>query len=140
MSNMQHSLFSLLIVIPGLLLSVGTAVAQPLKVPTGAALQVEQGASLYQQHCALCHGADGRGGGGFPRLIWGPGHALTKFGSARGLYEYVQLMMPFDDPQKMTDAEKMAVVAFMLARNGNWKADAKNATLDLAQSGNVAIK
>ena len=140
MSNMQNSLFSLLIVVPGFLLSVGIAVAQPLKVPTGAALQVEQGASLYQQHCALCHGVDGRGGGGFPRPIWGPGHDLTKFGSARGLYEYIQLLMPFDNPQKMTDAEKMAVVAFMLARNGNWKADAKDAALDSAQSGSVAIK
>jgi mono/diheme cytochrome c family protein len=84
-----------------------------------ASAQVGQGARHYQEHCALCHGADGRGGQGFPRPIWGDGHDLKKFNTAQGLFEYVQLLMPFDDPQKLNDVQKLAVVAFLLERNAN---------------------
>ncbi len=79
--------------------------------------QAAEGAGLYQQHCAACHGADGRGGQGFPRPIWGAGHDLKKFGTAQGLFEYMQLLMPFDDPRKLDDAQKLALVAFLLERN-----------------------
>ena len=137
MSNPLNSWLALPVVVLGLVLPVAAAVAQTPKAPARAAVQVEQGASLYRQHCVLCHGAEGRGGQGFPRPIWGAGHDLAKFGTARGLLEYMQLLMPFDNPQKMTDAEKLAVVAYMLARNGNWKAEA---ALEPAQAGSVAVK
>ena len=80
--------------------------------------QNSEGAALYETHCVVCHGADGRGGQGFPRPVWGAGHDLKKFRTAQGLYEYIQLTMPFDNPQKMTDAQKLAVVAFLLERIG----------------------
>ena len=32
-------------------------------------------------------------------------------------------MMPFDNPAKISDADKLAVGAYMLARNGNMKPD-----------------
>lgn len=137
MSNSRISWLALPVVVLGLVLPTAAAVAQTPKAQARAAVQVEQGASLYRQHCALCHGADGRGGQGFPRPIWGAGNDIGKFGTARGLFEYMQMLMPFDNPQKMTDAEKLAVVAYMLVRNGNWKADA---TLELPQAGSVAIK
>lgn len=85
--------------------------------------QVAQGAALYQVHCVVCHGPTGRGGQGFPRPVWGSGHDLKKFTTAHGLYDYVQLTMPFDNPQKLTDAQKLAVVAFMLERNTTINAD-----------------
>ena len=85
---------------------------------TASKSQFERGAQIYAQHCALCHGVEGRGGQGFAGPIWGAGHDIAKFGSARGLFEYVQLLMPFDNPQKITDEEKLAVVAFMLMNNG----------------------
>ena len=90
--------------------------------PAGASNQVLNGAKLFQQHCALCHGPHGRDANVFPRPIWGPGHDLGKFGTAKGLFEYLQLLMPFDNPAKIDDAAKTAIMAYMLVRNGNLKA------------------
>ena len=81
--------------------------------------QVLSGEVLYQQHCALCHGVKGRDATVFPRPIWGPGHDLAKFQHARGLFEYLQLLMPFDDPAKLDDTAKTAITAYILAQNGN---------------------
>ncbi len=92
--------------------------------PPGASAQVQQGARLYQQNCALCHGPKGRDASVFPRPIWGQGHDIGKFGTAKGLFEYMQLLMPFDDPAKIDDAAKTAIVAYMLVRNGNLKPEA----------------
>jgi mono/diheme cytochrome c family protein len=97
---------------------LASAQSPPAPLPD-ASEQVSQGAQLYQQHCALCHGANGRDATVFPRPIWGPGHDIGKFSTAKGLFEYLQLMMPFDDPSKLNDQQKTAIVAFMLARNGN---------------------
>jgi Cytochrome c len=103
-----------------------------------AVAQLKQGEKLYQEHCLMCHGADGRGGSGFPRPIWGKGHDLAKFANARGLLEYMQLSMPFDNPQKMNDAEKIAVIAYMLKNNGSWKAE--GGILNAGNLPTVAIK
>lgn len=94
------------------------AAAQAPAPPAGASAQVAEGGKLYQQHCALCHGVNGRDGTTFPRPIWGPGHDIGKFGTAKGLFDYLQLLMPFDDPAKLNDQQKTAVTAYMLARNG----------------------
>jgi len=91
--------------------------------PVGASTQVLMGAQLYQKNCALCHGAKGRDATVFPRPIWGAGHDIGKFANAKGLFEYVQLLMPFDDPTKIDDAGKTAIVGYMLVRNGSLKAD-----------------
>lgn len=99
-------------------LSVASAQgAQPL--PAGASKQAALGQKLYEQNCASCHGVNGRDAVTFPRPIWGPGQDIKKFGHARGLFEYLQMLMPFDDPNKINDAEKTAVAAYMLVRNGN---------------------
>lgn len=90
---------------------------QPL--PNGASAQVLQGASLYQQNCALCHGVNGRDASVFPRPIWGNGHDIAKFSNAKGLFEYLQMLMPFDNPAKVNDVEKTAITSYMLVRNGN---------------------
>lgn len=90
--------------------------------PNGASAQVLQGAQLYQQSCALCHGLNGRDANVFPRPIWGPGHDLAKFANAKGLFEYLQMLMPFDDPAKLNDAGKTAITSYMLVRNGNMMA------------------
>jgi mono/diheme cytochrome c family protein len=101
--------------------SIGIAqdVPQP---PTGASEQILLGAKLYLQNCALCHGAKGGGATVFPRPIWGAGHDIGKFNTAKGLFEYIQMLMPFDDPAKVDDAGKTAIVGYMLMRNGNLKA------------------
>ena len=99
--------------------------------------QASEGATLYAAHCALCHGAEGRGGQGFPRPIWGAGHDLKKFGDAEALFDYLQLTMPFDNPQKLSDAQKVAVLAFLLERIGALGAGTPLAAGNLS---NVKIK
>jgi mono/diheme cytochrome c family protein len=118
------------------LLPVAALAQSSAGVPANASAQVKAGAKLYEQHCALCHGASGRNATVFPRPIWGPGHDIAKFSTSQGLFEYVQLMMPFDNPQKIGDAEKLAISAFMLERNGSIKPDA----LLPAGGGTVPIK
>lgn len=86
--------------------------------PDGASAQVLQGAKLYQQNCASCHGVGGRDASVFPRPIWGPGHDIAKFSTTRGLFEYLQMLMPFDDPARVDDAGKTAITSYMLVRNG----------------------
>jgi mono/diheme cytochrome c family protein len=101
-----------------------------------AASQIEVGAGHYREQCALCHGADGRGGVGFQTPIIGPGNLLAKFGNAQGLFEYNQLLMPFDEPGKMTDDQKWAVVAYLMHRNGWLPADV---ALGSANAAGIAI-
>ena len=81
--------------------------------------QVAQGRALYAEHCVLCHGADGKRGEAFQTPIWGNGTMIaSKFGHAQGLFEYLQMLMPFQDPSLVTDEQKLAVVAYMLANHG----------------------
>ena len=114
--------------------SAGAQTAPP--VPSNASVQVQAGEKLYQQHCSLCHGAEGRNANVFPRPIWGPGHDIFKFNNSKGLFEYLQLVMPFDKPDKINDADKLAITAFMLERNKNIKPDGQLP----AGGGAVAIK
>jgi|688.fasta_scaffold104470_4 cytochrome c len=110
-----HALAALLAGVAALGAQAQTAPAPP----PGASAQVVLGGKVYQEACALCHGQAGRDATVFPRPIWGPGHDIAKFGHAKGLFEYVQLLMPFDDPAKLNDSQKTAVVAYMLVRNGS---------------------
>jgi mono/diheme cytochrome c family protein len=100
-------------------LAVFAQAFKPEPPPAGASPQVVEGGKLYAQYCALCHGAKGRDATVFPRPIWGTGHDTKKFQHAKGLFEYVQMLMPFDDPAKINDAQKTAIVTYMLVRGGS---------------------
>jgi cytochrome c len=106
-----------------LLLSVLFAVSvlqvHAADAPTGSSPQVLTGRALYKAHCAVCHGANGRDAAAFPRPIWGQGQDIKRFKTARGLFEYLQMLMPFDDPYKINDAEKTSITAFLLVMNGD---------------------
>jgi mono/diheme cytochrome c family protein len=80
--------------------------------------QIVQGKALFAEHCALCHGADGRQGQGFQTPIWGAQTQISKFGNALGLFEYNQMMMPFQDPTLLNDDQKLAIIAYILANHG----------------------
>jgi hypothetical protein len=107
----------------------------PVKAQAESA-QVRQGAELYGKHCAVCHGANGEGGAAFKTPIFGAGNQLSKFKTALGLFEYNQLLMPFDNPARMNDAEKLAVVAFQLHRSGLLPA---GGSIDMANAGSIPI-
>ncbi|MCA3635123.1 MAG: cytochrome c [Methylobacterium sp.] len=99
--------------------------------------QVAEGKTLYAEACALCHGADGKRGEGFQTPIWGEGSLIaTKFGTAQGLIDYMQLM-PFNNPAMLTDEQKLSVVAYLLSNHGAIPA---TATLDAAKAASIPIK
>lgn len=99
--------------------------------------QVSHGARLYAEHCAACHGDDGRAGAGFQTPIWGTGAKIARFEHAMGLFEYNQMMMPFDDPTKLSDEDKWAVTAYILANHG---AMVPSAALTPAEAGRLPIR
>jgi len=80
--------------------------------------QVRTGAKVYAQTCAMCHGDAGQGGALVKFPIAGAGHQLAKYKTALGLFEYNQMLMPFDDPGKINDEQKWAVTAWLLHRSG----------------------
>ena len=96
-------------------------VALPALVTLAAAqdsAQVAKGKEFYTEFCTLCHGADGKRGEGYQTPIWGEGSFIAaKFGNAQALVDYMQIM-PFNDPSLLDPAQKMAVVAYMLANHG----------------------
>lgn len=108
--------------------SVGFSQSNPPTLPAGASAQIADGAKLYQANCAICHGANGRDAAAFPRPIWGQGQDIKKFLTSKGLFDYLQMLMPFDDPNKINNQQKTAITAFMLFQNGNVPA---NTTLPL---------
>lgn len=108
------------------------AVAQPALSP-----QIAEGERLYVANCAACHGEDGRRGAGFQTPIWGARTQIRKFETAQGLFEYNQMMMPFDDPARLTDEQKWAIVAYLLANHG---AIARSATIDAGTAAAIQIR
>jgi mono/diheme cytochrome c family protein len=98
--------------------------------PTGAGLppghgSVGDGARIYADKCAACHGADGLGKP-MPALAGGAG----TMGSAKPektvgsfwpyattLYDYIHRAMPFNAPQTLAPDEVYAVSAYVLYLN-----------------------
>ncbi|MDP3090631.1 MAG: cytochrome c [Nitrospira sp.] len=105
--------------------------------PTGAGLPtgrgtVQQGAAIYANKCAACHGPTGVEGPQ-SQLVGGQGSLTTDkpiktIGSfwpyATTLYDYVHRAMPLNAPQSLTPDEVYAVVAWLLHQNGIIPADA----------------
>lgn len=121
---------------PARLLLAAALVAGPALPALAESAQIAEGARLFAETCAICHGADGRGGQGYPNPIWGEGAQIRKFSHAQGLFEYNQLLMPFDDPTKLDTDEKWAVVAYILANHG---VIARDAELAPEEAGDLAI-
>jgi hypothetical protein len=83
-----------------------------------------QGAPIYQQKCALCHGANGEGGiagqviGGPPRATLDGGKTISNFYPyATTIFDFVRRAMPYTQPRSLTDEEVYSLTAFLLARN-----------------------
>jgi len=89
------------------------------------------GAKVYAEKCAACHGARGEGVGIYPQLV-GVAHADTfAFGNdpkipktignywpyATTLYDYIHRAMPYGAPGSLRPGEVYSVVAYLLAEN-----------------------
>lgn len=92
---------------------------------------VPQGAVVYRNKCAACHGPTGSEGPK-DRLIGGYGslateHPVKTIGSfwpyATTLYDYIHRAMPLNAPQSLTPEEVYGVVAWLLHQNGIIPAD-----------------
>ena len=110
-------------------------------LPAGSGT-VAQGARVYAEKCAACHGARGEGvGTAYPRLVGREPRQGFPFGQdlkyvktvgnywphATTLVDYVRRAMPQTAPGSLTDDETYAVVAWLLAEN---EIVAKDATMD----------
>jgi S-disulfanyl-L-cysteine oxidoreductase SoxD len=92
-------------------------------LPPGSGTAAE-GAKIFADKCALCHGDHGQGGHA-ARLIGGPPHASLDGGKtianywpyATTLFDFIRRAMPFTQPRSLTDQEVYALVAFLLAEN-----------------------
>lgn len=89
--------------------------------------QIEDGAALFGQHCASCHGTAGEGGGA-PMLVGagalpksppeGRAHRTGEFATVLDVFEFTRATMPPSDPTVLSDAEVWAILAFDLSANG----------------------
>lgn len=87
---------------------------------------VAQGAELYLQQCASCHGEFGEGNGRWPELMGGKGTLTSDdprktIGSywphAATIFDYVRRTMPFTAPQSLSNDEIYAITAYLLNIN-----------------------
>ena len=76
------------------------------------------GAALFARKCAMCHGAEGQGGGGFPRLVGGEIHPF-----ATTYWSIINSSMPRALPTAglrdgtLTPDEAYALTAWILFKN-----------------------
>ena len=100
--------------------------------PDGTGLPVgrgtaKQGAHLFSQQCAACHGDHGEGRADYPALAGGRGslagnQPVTTVGSywpyATTVWDYIRRAMPYPNPGSLHDDEVYALTAYVLFLNG----------------------
>jgi mono/diheme cytochrome c family protein len=100
-------------------------------LPPGSG-SVSRGREVFDQQCAACHGAEGKGGVG-DRLVGGQGTLATPqpvrtVGSywpyAPTLFDYIRRAMPQNAPQSLSNEDVYAVSAYILNLNGLLPTDA----------------
>ena len=94
-------------------------------LPRGSGTAAE-GAPIYAEKCALCHGASGEGGLA-ARLVGGEplttgidvGKTIANFwANATTLFDFTRRQMPWQQPRTLSDDEVYALTAYILALNG----------------------
>lgn len=92
-------------------------------LPAGSG-SVAQGAMVFQQKCAVCHGANAEGTPSGDRLVGGIGSLNTAnpvktVGSywpyATTVFDYIRRAMPITNPQSLQNDEVYAVTAYILS-------------------------
>ena len=84
-----------------------------------------QGAKLFAEGCAACHGDNGKGTefgsavvGGPPRASLDGGKTIRNYWPyATTLFDYIRRAMPFTQPNSLTNDEVYALTAYILALN-----------------------
>ncbi|HSE85085.1 MAG TPA: cytochrome c, partial [Candidatus Binatia bacterium] len=84
----------------------------------------EQGAQIYSQKCAMCHGVNGKGGpnaalvGGAPITGMESPKTIANFWPyATTIFDFTRRAMPWQQPRTLTDDEVYALTAYILSLN-----------------------
>ena len=110
------SAFAALLLSAGAVLSASAAMAgTPPALYTAA--QASAGAAAYAQNCAMCHGADLKGGAG-PALT-GQGFAAAGAGKTVGsVFTMVAQQMPAGQPGSLSQTQYEDIMSYILQENG----------------------
>ena len=83
-----------------------------------------QGAKIFAERCAACHGEGGKGGIGAPvvgapaiKSIDAPKTIANFWGYSTTVFDYVRRAMPWMSPRTLTDDEVYALTAYIFAQN-----------------------
>jgi S-disulfanyl-L-cysteine oxidoreductase SoxD len=85
-----------------------------------------QGAVIYAEKCASCHGDNGKGGGAAAALV--SDREIAGISAAQKtirnfwpysttIFDFIRRAMPFQMPRSLTDDEVYALTAYILAEN-----------------------
>ena len=85
-----------------------------------------QGAPIYAEKCAACHGDNGKGGGPAAALV--SDNVIAGISASQKtirnfwpysttIFDFVRRAMPFQTPRSLTDDEVYALTAYILAEN-----------------------
>jgi cytochrome c len=92
-------------------------------LPLGSGTATD-GAKIFAEKCALCHGDNGQGGhaarvvGGPPKASLDGGKTIANYWPyATTLFDFIRRAMPFTQPRSLTDQEVYSLVAYLLAAN-----------------------
>jgi S-disulfanyl-L-cysteine oxidoreductase SoxD len=92
-------------------------------LPAGSG-KAADGAKIFADKCAVCHGDNGKGGiageliGGPPKASLDGGKTIANFWpAATTLFDYIRRAMPYSQPRSLSDQEVYALTAYLLAAN-----------------------
>jgi cytochrome c len=87
--------------------------------PVGFGLgeQLAQGDKVWAESCTVCHGDSGEGKGKKNPAVVG-GRALAQYKTGAELFTYLKEKMPKDDPGSLSEADYLAVTAWLIKKNG----------------------
>ena len=92
-------------------------------LPPGSG-KAADGAKIFAEKCALCHGENGKGGraarviGGPPKASLDGGKTIANFWpAATTLFDFIRRAMPYNAPHSLKDDEVYALTAYLLSLN-----------------------
>jgi S-disulfanyl-L-cysteine oxidoreductase SoxD len=128
MDRQQYGLTSVTMVITGVLAIAACATAPSARNSESGWSQADDGAKLYGQYCASCHGAAGQGTKDAPPVVGKNALPLdppatakvrkTQFHTAQDVAQFVVANMPAKAPGSLTTEQYYDILAFDLKANG----------------------
>jgi mono/diheme cytochrome c family protein len=90
-----------------------TTAPSPVGVTFGSAAPL--GKTVYTNACSICHGINGEGKTA-PAVI-GASASLSKYGTAKGLLDFVSTTMPAKAPGSISHQDYLNVLSYLLVQN-----------------------